>query len=244
MISKRAMWALLPVMAACSSTPGPVDEPLRADPPITTADPAAAKGNVDLDRGVALIKAGKLAEAIPHLEKALAADAKSAEAAFSLAAATEQTGGDKAKVEQLYKQALAFDPKLIDAAGNLAALYLDEPSRPDEAIAVLQKALRYAKVTPPAHQPRLAYSLKKAATRRRRPTSRRSPKRVPELSAAQPRRFRISLGTGPLREQEARGCCAAPAQSGRGDERRCPRSRHHRENVGAPAKLRRLCAVA
>ncbi len=162
MIRTRAMWALVPVLAACSSTPEPVDDPLRADPPITSADPAAAKGNPDLDRGVAFMKNGKFADAMPHLEKALETDPKSAEAAFYLGAATEQTGGDKAKVEALYKQALAFNPKLVDAAQNLAALYLDEPARPDDAIPVLQKALSNAPGDPKLLQNLgYAYSLKK-----------------------------------------------------------------------------------
>ena len=158
----RAMWVVLPVAMGCSSTPEPVDDPLRADPPVTTADPASAKGNPALDRGIAFMKNEKFADAIPHLKEALEKDPQSAEAAFYLGAVTEQTGGDKARVEELYKQALAMNPKLVDAAGNLAAIYLDEPPRPDEAINVLQKALGHA-----PGDPKLltnlgyAYSLKK-----------------------------------------------------------------------------------
>jgi len=162
MIDLRTIWAVLPVVVACSSTPKPVDDQLRADPPLTSAQPSAAKGNPDLDRGVAFLKNDKFADAVPHLKKALEAEPKSAEAAFYLGVAIEQTGGDKAEVEKLYKQALAFNPKLVDAAQNLAAMYLDEPPRPDDAIPVLQKALSHA-----PGDPKLltnlgyAYSLKK-----------------------------------------------------------------------------------
>jgi tetratricopeptide (TPR) repeat protein len=169
MIDSRALWALVPVvMVACSSTPEHVDDPLRADPPITTADPAAAKGNPALDRGVAFMQNEKFADAIPHLKEALEKDPKSAEAAFYLGVATEQTGGDKAKVEELYKQALAFNPKLVDAAGNLAAIYLADPPRPDEAINALQKALSHAPGDPNLlSNLGYAYSLKKEGEKAR-----------------------------------------------------------------------------
>ncbi len=52
--------------------------------------------------------------------------------------------GDKNTAEGYYKKAVTADPSLIDAATNLAALYLDEPARPDEAISVLTKALEKA----------------------------------------------------------------------------------------------------
>ncbi len=134
------------LLAACASTPPQVDPPLDADPPVDTT-PAAAKSNPELDRGEAFVKSGKFAEAMPHLEAALAADPKSAPAAFYLAMSKEQikagkmTPEDRTEVEGLYKQSLALDPKLSEAAQNLAALYLDAPPRPDEAIAVLEKAL-------------------------------------------------------------------------------------------------------
>ncbi len=42
--------------------------------------------------------------------------------------------------EESYKKALALDGRLIEAATNLSAIYLEDPPRPDEAIAVLQAA--------------------------------------------------------------------------------------------------------
>jgi Tfp pilus assembly protein PilF len=197
MIDSRALWALVPVMAvACSSTPQPVEDPLRADPPITTADPAAAKGNPALDRGIAFMQNEKFADAIPHLKEALDKDPKSAEAAFYLGVATEQTGGDKAKVEELYKQALAFNPKLVDAAGNLAAIYLAEPPRPDEAINVLQKALNHA-----AGDPNLlsnlgyAYSLKKDGGEKARNAYEQALANEKAMKPAEAAQLRFALGT-------------------------------------------------
>lgn len=148
-------------LAACSSTPPPKDEPLLADPPLAT-DPASAKSNPELDRGVAFVKNGKFAEAKPHLEAALKSDAKSAEANFYMAMVTEQTGGDKAEAERLYKKSLTLDPKLVEAAQNLAAMYLDEPARPDEAIPLLEDALKQIPGEPKILQNLgYAYSLKK-----------------------------------------------------------------------------------
>jgi tetratricopeptide (TPR) repeat protein len=137
-----ALGAALTV-AGCASAPAQVDPPLDSDPPLD-ATPQATKANPDLDRGESFVKQGKFEEALPHLKAALEADPKSAPAAFYLGLATEQTKGDRAEVERLYKQALALDPKLSEASQNLAAMYLDAPARPDEAIAVLEKALSSA----------------------------------------------------------------------------------------------------
>lgn len=150
-------------LAACASTPPP-DEPLMADPPPSKATAAASESKLDPEVQTAqeLIDAGKFQDAIPHLKKALASNPKSASAAFYLGKCIELTNGDKAEVEKLYKQALAFDPKLSDAAVNLAAIYLADPPRPDDAIAVLDKALSYTKEDPVLLMNLgYAYSLKK-----------------------------------------------------------------------------------
>lgn len=135
------------VLLGCAgSAAPPADPPLLADPP-APLEGSQAKGNPELDRGVAFVKNGKLAEAIPHLEAAYQAQPDSSEAAFYLATALDQGGSggdrgkDKQRAEELYKKALELDAKLVEAAQNLAALYLEEPPRPDEAIAVLQKGL-------------------------------------------------------------------------------------------------------
>lgn len=151
-------------LTACAPAAPPPNDALDADPPQTATSSGASNTakNADLAKGEELVGAGKFAEAVPHLQAALEAEPKNAAAAFYLGLATEQTNGDAKEAERLYKQALAFDPKLADAALNLAALYLAEPPRPDDAIAVLDKALAH---TP--GDPKLltnlgyAYSLKK-----------------------------------------------------------------------------------
>lgn len=134
---------------------------LEADPPAGAAQGAATgAAATELQRGVAYIKNEKFEDAKAHLEKALEAAPDSAEAAFYLGVAREGTG-DRKGAEEAYKRALKSDPKLGDAAQNLAALYLDEPARPDEAIALLSVAVQ--KVPDPGrlHQNlAYAYSLK------------------------------------------------------------------------------------
>ncbi|MFO0555554.1 MAG: tetratricopeptide repeat protein [Polyangiaceae bacterium] len=141
--------AIAAIGTACSSsTPPPKhDEELRADPPVVTATNSAStlkKGNPEADRGVAFAKAGKFDEAITHLRAGVEADATNAEAAFYLAVCLEQTQGDRKEIEKLYKRAFDADPKLVDAALNLASMYLEDPPRPKEAIQVLDKALKQA----------------------------------------------------------------------------------------------------
>ncbi|NUP12203.1 MAG: tetratricopeptide repeat protein [Polyangiaceae bacterium] len=177
-------------LGACSSTPEPKEEPLDADPPVSTATAAATeKKNPELEQGEALVKSGKFADAKPHLEAALKEDPKSAPAAFYLALATEQTKGDLKEAERLYKQALTFDPKLADAALNLAAIYLADPPRPDEAIAIVDKALAHS-----PGDPKLltnlgyAYSLKKDHEKAQKALSR-------ALAAEDTPELRLMLGT-------------------------------------------------
>jgi Flp pilus assembly protein TadD len=127
---------------ACGGAQSEQAEPLTADPPqgaVENADRNASK--TDLSRGIAYIKSEKFADAKPHLEKALEKNPKNAEAAYYLAVAKEKTG-DRPGAEQDYKRALAIDPKFAEASENLAALYLDDPARPDQAIALLKEALQ------------------------------------------------------------------------------------------------------
>ena len=129
---------------ACAPKPADAPEPLIADPPPGAAEgTSAGEAASELSRGIAYAKTEHYAEAKPHLEKALASQPRQSEAAFYLALANEKTM-DKAAAEALYKRALAIEPGFAEAAENLAALYLDEPARPDEAIKVLTEALAKA----------------------------------------------------------------------------------------------------
>lgn len=127
--------------AACS--PAPPATPHDDPPPIEGHDGAAEPSSAEVGKAVELIKAEKYADAIPVLEKAVAANPKDGQAHFYLAVSLEGTG-KKGDAETHYKAALQADPSLVDASQNLAALYLDEPPRPKDAINVLEGALKRA----------------------------------------------------------------------------------------------------
>ena len=162
---RGAAWAIgaaLSLSAACGGRQEVPQEPLVADPPLGASEGAATGASgTELQRGIAYIKNEKYEEAKAHLEKALELKPDSAEASYYLALAKEKTG-DRPGAEAAYRKAIEGDPGLTEAALNLAALYLDEPPRPDEAIAVLSAAI--GKATDPArlHQNlAYAYGLKK-----------------------------------------------------------------------------------
>lgn len=136
---KRGAFAALLGLAACAGgADGPRGPELTADPPIgsTSADQGAAQ--TELQRGVAYIKGEKFDEARSHLELSMQSH-PTAEAAFYLGVAREKTN-DRPGAEASYKAALKLDGRFAEAAANLAALYLDDPPRPDDAIAVLKEA--------------------------------------------------------------------------------------------------------
>lgn len=125
-------------VAGCSGTQttggtGDGPNPSATIEPLTEGDP-------DLEKAKALIAQEKYADAIPLLEKVVAADPKNAEAIGTLGLAYDVTGKiDEA--EKHYKQALAIDPKLIGALQNLGALYVNmDPPKAAEAVELLRKA--------------------------------------------------------------------------------------------------------
>lgn len=136
-----ALLAVLPALACPACTPEPAREPaLTADPPLG-AGSVAADGAVqtELDRGVAYVKNEKYAEAREHFQKAIAI--KPTPMAWTYLGVTAEKTGDRAGAEDAYKSALKVDAGFVEAAQNLSALYLDDPARPDDAIAVLKPAL-------------------------------------------------------------------------------------------------------
>lgn len=159
-----ALWsaALAACLAACGGAEERPREPLLADPPIGGDEAmSSSASSTELDRGVAYIKDEKYEEAKRHLLRAIEIQPNNAEAAYYLGLAREKTG-DRAGAEESYRKALAIDPKLEAASLNLAALLLDDPARPDEAIAVLTKALERAPDQPALHQNLgYAYGLKR-----------------------------------------------------------------------------------
>jgi Flp pilus assembly protein TadD len=104
---------------------------------------AVPESDPDVVRGRDLITAQKYAEAIPVLEKAVAAEPKNADANYYLGLAYDQSG-KKTEAEAKYKAALELKPSLLEAAQNLASIYLEDPPRPDDAIPLLRKALQAA----------------------------------------------------------------------------------------------------
>ena len=127
------------VLAGCSAPLPPPSEPLTADPPIGSTSPDDGAADTELARGIAYIKNDRPEDAKTHLEKSLELK-PSADANYYLGLVRERLH-DGPGAEVAYKKALALDGKLAEAAANLGAIYLDDPQRPDEAIAVLTAAL-------------------------------------------------------------------------------------------------------
>ena len=120
--------------------------PPQAPPPMLVADPAPAEGGppgagvADYDRGVAMIEKQAYAEAIPYLDKAIAAQPNNAEAVYYRALASDQLGKREEAISG-YQKAISLDDKLSVARVNLAAIYLEEPVQAQKAVAVLKPAL-------------------------------------------------------------------------------------------------------
>ncbi len=144
----RFLWTaragLVPLALAlgCGPAAEPVkDPPLIADPPAGTHGSDADDGAVktELERGQAYVKNEKFAEAKVHFEKALAI--KPSPDAWTMLGLCAEKTSDRAGAEKAYRSALGIDAGFISAAQNLAALLLDDPARPDDAIAVLRPAI-------------------------------------------------------------------------------------------------------
>lgn len=139
--SRRLSWSL-PVAAlalaalGCKGPPAP-PRVLPADPAADARMPGAALG--DLDRGAAFVQNKAYAEAIPYFDRALEADPKNAQALYYRGLCRDELG-DRPAAERDYKAALGVDAGLVEAAINLGALYLADPPRPEQAIAVLAPA--------------------------------------------------------------------------------------------------------
>ena len=146
----------LGVAGGCGAAPPPKPAELDADPPLGSSSPSSGMVTTEVQRAAAFIKAEKWADAKEHLDRALAQQPNSAEANYYTGIVKEKTGDCDGAIES-YKKALAADGALTEAANNLAAMYLDNPPKPDEAIPLLQKALEK---TPddPALRRNLAYA--------------------------------------------------------------------------------------
>lgn len=161
--SKRAFLSLAFAAAwGCSSTPPAQDPVLTADPPVGGAEGlASGTANTEVQRAMEYISNQKYDDAKTHLEVALAEKPDHPRANYLMGLAT-QALGDKASAEKYYKKSLSIDPLQADCAADLGGMYLEDPARPDDAIAVLKPAAEkstdnFSLLTNLAY----AYSLKK-----------------------------------------------------------------------------------
>ncbi len=138
-MSMKARWVGLFLLARCGGAQPHAGPELSADPPVAApgAQGPSPTWNTDIQRGVAYLQNGKAEEAKPYFEKVLRDRPDSAEASYYLGVAQE-TLGDRSAAERSYLTALRVDPHFVDAAQNLAALYLEDPKRPADAVRVLK----------------------------------------------------------------------------------------------------------
>lgn len=114
---------LRPLMACLLA----ISLPLAAGTPARAAglDPAPASKprNADFDRGRALVEQGKYRDAIPVLQRAVAAEPGNADA-FNLLGFATRKSGDAPGSLQYYNKALSLDPKHIGAHEYIGEAYL------------------------------------------------------------------------------------------------------------------------
>jgi Flp pilus assembly protein TadD len=148
-----AALSILFPFAACGGggdqTPPPNNPPPRLPPSMVGAGlPSASSSSSanaappqseEVDKGIALFKSGKFAEARTLFESAAKKNGKDFYALYNLGLACDQLG-DKGCSENAYKNALAVRSDYEEASVNYAAL-LVEAGRFDEALAVSRAAL-------------------------------------------------------------------------------------------------------
>ncbi len=141
--SESIFLAAVSVMMLAGCPPPPVAPPplLIADPPPNEDGRMPGAGMSDFDRGMAYVKNEAYAEAIPYLNRALAAQPNNAQAQYYRGLCYDQAG-NRAEAERGYKRALELDANLVEARVNLGAIYLEEPARPKKAVAVLAEAAK------------------------------------------------------------------------------------------------------
>ena len=85
--------------------------------------PASKPRNVDFDSGRTLVEQGKYRDAIPVLQRAVAAEPANADAVNLLGFATRKSGDARGSL-QYYNKALSLDPKHIGAHEYIGEAYL------------------------------------------------------------------------------------------------------------------------
>jgi tetratricopeptide (TPR) repeat protein len=126
---------------AGSSAPPPPSGPSVPEPP-----PSA-----EVDQGMKAFESGDLVTAQKSFEAAIAKNPKNYIAIFNLGQ-THEKAGRKAEAENAYKRALDVKPDLVEAAVQLAALYLDAaPPRLDDTIALCRGVIARSPQAPALH---------------------------------------------------------------------------------------------
>jgi tetratricopeptide (TPR) repeat protein len=113
--------------------------PAGAKPGAGAQGGASAAAGDEYARGSAAFKAGDYPTARASFEASVKKNPKQADAHYALALVLDKTG-DRAAAEKSYKDALGLQPDMLEAAENLAALYV-ESGRYDDAASVAKKAL-------------------------------------------------------------------------------------------------------
>jgi len=151
----RVGWAdLLVAQGRLGEALGRYEEELQRNPN-ETWDGARIAGRY----GLALLQAGRFAEARDALERALAIHSGSAELHAGMALATSQLG-DSPRAVRHGREALHLDPALDSAANNLAWILATSPDprarNPEESIRIMERLLRETERPDPAHLDTLA----------------------------------------------------------------------------------------
>jgi Tfp pilus assembly protein PilF len=123
---------------------GETPEEILGDEPASGA--AAPASSPDVEKGIEALRNEDFASAKTILTRAVAADARDAQAVFYLGVAESGLGETELAIEHLRK-ALELDPKLSEAALNLSALLLDREQYP-EALQAAEQGLAVAPADP------------------------------------------------------------------------------------------------
>lgn len=146
-MTKRWMW-LLPASVVLLAACGPAQSPgpglsLVADPPPTEDGQQPGLGTSDLDRGIAYVEKEAWEQAATHLDRAVTAQPKNAEAHYYRALVYRRAGAD-GEAEAGFVKAIELNPKLFLAHAHLGEMLLTahEPMRAREAIEPLTVAAK------------------------------------------------------------------------------------------------------
>jgi Flp pilus assembly protein TadD len=137
----RRILKLLTPLALTLALSGGLAGPSQAMGSSSSDSESAKAVSPDYAAGRQLVEDGKYAEAIPLLEKAVAADAKNADALNYLGYSNRQLGNHDAALSH-YQAALAIEPRHRGANEYLGELYLTlgDVAKAEERLEVLDEA--------------------------------------------------------------------------------------------------------